>query len=145
MINESKVRLMTKAAMTKQKEERGAFRANRYDGPDYVTIKTIKGIIGVSFCYILILVLWALGRSEELLTQYTIESLITMAKGFVILYLFILVVTAAICVLVYTAQYWELKRKLRGYRSSIRKLNKMYQKEGKSRTASNSSEKNRRK
>lgn len=53
MVNETKVKWMTKAAMVKKKEERGMFITSRFYGDDYVSFQVIKAVLGVSFGFVL--------------------------------------------------------------------------------------------
>lgn len=133
MINETKVKWMTKAALIKQKEEQDTFIVSRFYGDDYVSLQAIKAVIGVTISFFLLVGLWALENSEELLTLYSVESLLAMGKGLLVIYVIVLLLTILISVLVYTSRFWKAKESYREYQNSLRKIQRMYQKEEKDR------------
>jgi len=133
MVNETKVKLMTKAAMVQKKDKRGMFTASRFFGDDYVSFQVIKGLIGVTFCYVLMLALWVLDNADALMTQYSLDSLMRIAQGFGVLYILTAVITIFIGVLVYTSRYWKSRESAKAYQTSLKKLSRLYQKEEKER------------
>ena len=124
---------MTKAAMVQKKDKRGMFTASRFFGDDYVSFQVIKGLIGVTFCYVLILALWVLDNADALMTQYSLDSLMRIAQGFGVLYILTAVITIFIGVLVYTSRYWKSRESAKAYQTSLKKLSRLYQKEEKER------------
>ncbi len=133
MVNEEKVRVMTAAALAERQQKRDTFLAVNFYGDDYVSFQAIKAVIGVTFSYALVLALWALGRLDALMTQYSLPDLITMAKGFLVLYLLVLLVTVFLSVLVYTSRYWQARERMRVYQANLKKLHRFYRKEEKER------------
>ncbi len=133
MVNEEKVKLMTAAALAQQKKKRDTFLAVNFYGDDYVSLQAIKAVIGVTFSYVLVLALWALGRLDTLLTAYSLPDLLTLAKSFLVLYLLLLLVTVFLSVLVYTSRYWRARENMRAYQSNLKKLHRLYRKEEKER------------
>ena len=129
MVNEEKVRLMTKAAMIKKKEERKTFTISRFYGDDFVSFQAVKGVIGVTIAFVLILALWVLENSETLMTQYPIANLFALAGNIIFIYLLVVLATVLISVLVYTARFWKSKETAKEYQSSLKKLQRMYQKD----------------
>ena len=129
MVNEEKVRLMTKAAMIKKKEERKTFTISRFYGDDFVSFQAVKGVIGVTIAFVLILALWVLENSEILMTQYPIANLFALAGNIIFIYLLVVLATVLISVLVYTARFWKSKETAKEYQSSLKKLQRMYQKD----------------
>ena len=85
MVNETKVKWMTKAAMVKNKEERGMFITSRFYGDDYVSFQVIKAVLGVSFGFVLVVALWFMENSEALLTACSVEELFLILKSMWIL------------------------------------------------------------
>ena len=120
---------MTKAAMIKKKEEREIFTISRFYGDDYVSFQAVKGVIGVTIAFTLILALWGLKNAETLMTQYPIASLFALAGRIVMIYLLVVLATVLISVLVYTARFWKSKETAKEYQSNLKKLQRMYQKD----------------
>ena len=131
MVNETKVKWMTKAAMVKKKEERGMFITSRFYGDDYVSFQVIKAVLGVSFGFVLVVALWFMENSEALLTACSVEELFLILKSMWILYLMLVLATILISVLVYTSRFWRARDHAREYTSSLKKIQKIYKKEEK--------------
>lgn len=133
MVNEEKVKLMTAAALAQQEKKRDTFLAVNFYGDDYVSFQAIKAVIGVTFSYVLVLALWALGRLDTLLTAYSLPDLLALAESFLILYLLLLLLTVFLSVLVYTSRYWRARENMKAYQSNLKKLHRLYRKEEKER------------
>lgn len=130
MVNETKVKWMTKAAMVKKKEERGMFITSRFYGDDYVSFQVIKAVLGVSFgsCSLWHSGLWRIrGASDSLFRGRTFSD----PEEYVVLYLMLVLATILISVLVYTSRFWRARDHAREYTSSLKKIQKIYQKEEK--------------
>ena len=68
MIDETKIRLMTKAEMLRKKDRRATVTAGSFFGSDYVAFQVIKGVLGVIIVFALVLGGAFLVNAEELLT-----------------------------------------------------------------------------
>lgn len=133
MVNEEKVKLMTETALVQKRKKRETFLAVCFYGDDYVSFQTIKAVIGVTFSYVLMLALWALGRLDALMTDYSIPALLNLAKNFLVLYLMLLLLTVFLSVLVYTSRYWKAREHVKTYQTNLKKLYRLYRKEEKER------------
>ncbi len=126
MIDETKIRLMTKAEMLRKKDRRATVTAGSFFGSDYVAFQVIKGVLGVIIVFALVLGGAFLVNAEELLTGYSLDELYTLFRVVIILFLAILVVTIILSVLVYTSSYWRAREGRSEYRACLRKLEKYY-------------------
>ncbi len=133
MVKEEKVKIMTAAALAQQRQKRDTFLAVNFYGDDYVSFQAIKAVIGVTFSYALLLAIWALGRLDALLTQYSLPDLFALAKEVLVLYLLLLLVTVFLSVLVYTSRYWRARENMKAYQANLKKLHRFYRKEEKER------------
>lgn len=126
MIDETKVRLMTRAEMLRKKDRRATVTAGSFFGSDYVAFQVIKGILGVVIVCIMIFAGIFLVNAEAILTGYSLDELYELIKMVIIIFLVILVVTVILTVLVYTSSYWKARDGRSEYRSCLRKLEKYY-------------------
>ena len=69
MLNNNKIRLMTKLAVYESKEGKEDISLSKYYKTDYVRYQTIKSIISVTIGYALILVLIFMYKSEEIIKK----------------------------------------------------------------------------
>ena len=129
MIRTNKVKIMTRAAVFEKHEERGALYISRFFKTDYIGLGILKSAISLTFAFGLGVCMWGLYFSEELMTQKSIEDLIGIGKSILLWYAAVLAVFLAVSVIVYAVRYSRAQKKLKGYRSSLRKLLKLYQEE----------------
>ena len=133
MVNETKVKLMTKAARIKKNDKRGTFNASHFFGDDYVSFQVLKAVIGVTFGFVLIAGLWFAENAEVILTSYSVQRLITMASGLLLIYVVVVLASILISILVYTSRFWDAKDSIREYQNTLKKIERIYQKEEKER------------
>ena len=126
MIDEEKVRLMTKAEMIQKKDLRATVTAASFFGSDYVAVQGIKGVIGVIIVSMFVLGGIFLVNAEDILTKYSLDELYQLLKVVIIIFLSILVVTIILTVLVYTSSYWKARDGRSEYRACLRKLENYY-------------------
>ena len=126
MIDETKIRLMTKAAMIRKKDKKRTFTATNFYGGDFVSLQVIKTVIGVTMAFAIIFGLWVLPDAEEIMTTYHIADLLDSAKFILIIYIAVLLISILLTVLVYTSQYWKARNSMRAYNSTLKKIEKIY-------------------
>ena len=131
MLDVKKVKYMTKAAMIQQKQYRGTFTAGGFFASDFISFQLIKGIVSVTIGYVLIIALWALNNFEELVTAYSVGELWNKALMILAMYGVVLLVGAFTVLLINLGRYWKAKESLKDYRSSLRRISRIYEKEAK--------------
>ncbi len=120
---------MTKAAIFEQKEERKALAINRFFQVDYVVYGMLKSFVSLTIAFVLAVGVWVIYHAEELMTEKSVADLFGLAKQVGISYVVALVLFLLISLAVYCVQYYRAQKRLRGYRSQLRKLAKVYQEE----------------
>ena len=126
MIDEEKVRLMTKAEMIQKKDRRATVTAGSFFGSDYVAFQVIKGVIGMIIVFMLVLAGLFLVNADDILTRFALDELYQLVKVVIIIFLSILVVTIILTVLVYTSSYWKAREGRSEYRACLHKLENYY-------------------
>lgn len=129
MIRPNKVKTMTRAAIFEKKEARGALAINRFFRVDYVVYGMIKSAISLTIAFALAVGMWVIYHAEELMTEKSVADLFALGKQGVILYVAALVLFLLISLVVYCVRYQRAQKRLKGYRSQLRKLAKAYQDE----------------
>lgn len=129
MLNNDKVRLMTKLAVYENKEGKEDIRLSKYYKTDYVRYEVIKSILCATIGYALILVLVFLYKSE-----YIIKNAVTLdykSLGTYILGIYIIVIALyGLGSLVgYSIKYDMSRKKLARYYKLLKRLNKIYKEE----------------
>ena len=130
MIRTNRVKTMTRAAIFEKREERRALYISRFFRGDYILYGVIKSAVSLTFAFLLGTCMWVIYHSESLMTEKTIEDLFELAMQALGWYGLSLTVFVLISVAVYAFKYHNAQKRLRVYRSSLRKLLKIYQEDG---------------
>ena len=64
MLNEEKIRLMTKLAIYEQGEGKESIKSNKYYKKDYVGLKMINTAITITLAFMLCLILWVIYKVD---------------------------------------------------------------------------------
>ena len=131
MVNQDKIRLITKVECYRQCEKRDALWTNRYSRLAYVSQKVVKSWIFCTIGTVLLVFLWAVCNAEWLLAIYDIDKLSEVALRILMVYVGALIVTGAISWRTYRRRYKQARTSVKKYYVMLRKLYDYYQKTGK--------------
>lgn len=129
MLNNRKIRLMTKLAIYEEKEGKEDIRMSKYYKSDYVRYHMLKNIVSVTVAYILILVMIVAYNLEMIIRDAVIldyKKYGVYALGF---YILILTIYITGSIIGYSIKYDKSRKKLSKYYKLLRKLTKMYEEE----------------
>ena len=135
MLNEEKIRLMTKAAAFESGEGKKALEMNRFYKGDYISLHLIGAWLSYTVAFCLCVGLWAFYKMEYLMTNLHKMDLAAMGKGLALLYLSLLGVYLIIQYLTYHNRYQENRKKLAAYNHILKRISDIYQSEGGGTTA----------
>lgn len=131
MLNEEKIRLMTKAASYEAHKGKKAVSVNNFFRGDYISINLIWSIICYTITYGLCLGLWALYRLEYLMANIHKMDLMAFGKKLVMIYVVGLVVYVIISYFYYSWRYKKNRKSLSGYYQLLKRISAIYDAEGK--------------
>lgn len=132
MLNEEKIRLMTKAAVYEAGEGKKALAMNRYFRGDYISINLIFSWISYTIAFAICLGVWAFYHMEELMENINTMDLPELGKQIVFLYLGLLAVYQLIHYIIYHLRYQKNRKSLAGYQQILKQISHIYQAESKS-------------
>lgn len=136
MINEEKVKLMTKLAMYEKKEGTKYLPVSKYYRHDYIGLALIKNFFLVTIGYALILVALGAYFAEYLLNNIHRMNLVVLGTELLAGYVILLAAFTVLTYVQYSVKYHLAKKSVKNYYSMLTKLNKMYSRdERKSRPA----------
>lgn len=127
MIRTTKVRTMTQAAIFEKKEERRAIYISRFYRSDYMLYGLIKSGVSITMAYLLGVGMLVIYHAEELMTERSIEDLFRLGIDAIVYYGAILAGFLVISAVVYHIQYSRAQKRMKEYRSCLRRLMKSYQ------------------
>lgn len=122
MLNERKIRLMTKTAIYEQGKGKEDLKINSYGGSDYVRFNILKTVLAATVTAILLLGLVVLYKMEALLAEILELDLMKLGKEVLFLYIIFIAVYAIISLIVYQQRYYRASKRLKRYNSNLKKI-----------------------
>lgn len=129
MINNQKVRIMTKLAIFENKEGKDSIKLSQYYKRDYVRLQVLRGAICITIGYLLILGLIGLYQSEYLIAEAVKLDYRTIGTYIVGIYGMIMVVYIFAATIGYGIRYSSSRKKLQKYSRGLKALGRMYEEE----------------
>ena len=120
MINEEKVKIMTKLAMYEKGKGRKYLPVSRYYRSDYIGLALIKNFFLVTI---------AVYFGEYLLENIHKMNLVALGAYIIIGYLVVLIVYSVLTYIQYSVKYYRAKKSVREYYSQLTSLSKIYARE----------------
>lgn len=131
MLNEQRIRLMTKMASYEANEGKKNVSIGSYFRGDYIGLQVIKSVISGTIGFFIIFAVYLGYDLETFMTEIYKMDLFLFGKNVVIAYLIFVGVYAIISYAVYTYRYTKAKKSLKLYYNNLKKLSYLYEKEGK--------------
>ncbi|MDD7390088.1 MAG: hypothetical protein PUG60_10665 [Lachnospiraceae bacterium] len=128
MINNDKVRLMTKIQVF-ENHEKDALKANRYFQKDYLGLHLIRSLLAYMVLFLLVLAVIFLYNWEELLTAIDLTALIHAGRWIILSFFLLLIPSMIVSYIVYWFQYRRYRRKIKDYIMNLKQLNAYYNNE----------------
>lgn len=131
MVNEEKVRIMTKLAAYEKGEGKSYLPISKYYRTDYIGLALIKNFFLISIAYVTLAGLVALYFLEELLENIHKMNLVKLGVKVIIGYVLLLAAYSVIVYVVQTVKYSRAKKSIKNYYMQLGRLTKIYAKEEK--------------
>lgn len=127
MLNENKVKLMTKMAIYEKNEGKKMLRTARFFKTDYVSLGVLKTVISSSIAFVLIALMFLIGNVQNFASTVDGAMDYTLIGGkFVGYYVGFVVLCCVITGIVYAYQYDESRKELKKYFTRLVKLEHFY-------------------
>jgi uncharacterized membrane protein YidH (DUF202 family) len=128
MINNDKVRLMTKLAIYEKNHDED-IKLSKYYKSDYIKHNMLKTIISVTIAYVGILGLIVFYNMEELLAKAFELDYTVLTIEIVVSYIVLVVIFSLMSFVIYSDKIKYSRKSLVKYNSNLKKLSKMYDEE----------------
>jgi hypothetical protein len=129
MLNNDKIRLMTKLAVYESKIGKEDIKLSKYYKTDYVRYQVIKSIICATMGFGLILLLIMLYQSEFLIKNAIKLDYKTIGLYVLGFYIIIVAIYGLASIVIYSRKYDKSRKKLGRYYKLLKRLDKMYSEE----------------
>ncbi len=125
MLNEDKIRIMSRCAMYEKSEGKEDIVIHHYFQGDYIRLNTLKTLIGVTIGFLLCFVLYAIINAEYYMENIVTMDLMAFGKEILIIYAVIMAVFAVISIIFYGWKYSDAHKRVLGYYNDLQKLKSM--------------------
>ena len=122
MLNEEKIRWMTKASIYEKRQGLIDLGRNEYFMGDYVRLHLLKNGISLTIAYILLAGLYAVYKIEEIFDMAANMQLGLLLKEMLLLYIILLVIYTGIGIVYYSWQYQSSRKQVKKYYRILRHI-----------------------
>ncbi len=129
MLNNKKIRIMTKLALYEQKEGKEDIRMGKYYKTDYVRLQVLKTVVSVTVGYLLVLFMIGLYKAEFIISKLVTFDLVRIGQYILGFYIIIMTVFVTGSIIGYSMRYDNSRKNLSKYYKSLKKLSNFYQEE----------------
>lgn len=131
MLDENRVKLMTRLALYEQTEGKEDFKISEYYKSDYIGMHVICSILWVTVGYVCAGVLVVLAGLEDLMAKMSMGLLVTLLIGAVAGYFVTVIVFAVVTRHIYNKKHQDARQRVKLFNHDLIKLLKLYEKEKK--------------
>lgn len=129
MLNEKRLKLMTRMAIYENHDGKEDFKISEYYQKDYASLNTWKSIIWVTIGYAIIIGAILLIFLDKIFNVTTISGLLVIAGAIVTGYFMVIVITGIIAHDFYKKKHIEARKRVKRFNNNLTRLGRMYEKE----------------
>ena len=129
MLDEKKVKLMTRLAFYEQTQGKEDFKVSAYYRKDYASLHTICSIIWVTVGYICAVGLIFLAGMDNFLSSMSFGMMFLMLGILVLVYLFLLILYGVIASHIFNKKHRESRQRVKKYNHDLTRLLKLYERD----------------
>lgn len=126
MLNENKVKMMTKMAIYEKNEGRTMLKTAKYFKSDYVTMGVLGMIVWSTIAFVVMIAMMALCNMQWITKNINDLSYYNVGSKFIIWYLIFVVFFSTIGGVVYAHRYDASRKEIKKYFSRLSKLEHYY-------------------
>lgn len=131
MLNEERIKLMTKLSSYEANEGKRNVQIGNYFRSDYITLQVIKSVISATIAFVVVFGMYVLYSFENLMSDIYKMELLDVGKKVLLSYIIFVAVYSIISYLVYTYRYTKARKGLKKYYNNLKRLAFLYDKESK--------------
>lgn len=129
MIDEKKVKLMTRMASYENNEGRDDLKISAYYRKDYASYHTVCSVLWVTVGYGFLALLIGACMFDELMDSLSIGVIVTMAATAVIGYFAVVILYGVATYVIYNKRHQKARMRIKKYNHDLTRLLKIYEKE----------------
>lgn len=126
MLNEDKIRLMTRLSMYEENKGKKMIPIGKYHKKDYVAMKMFHTLLAVAVAYICMIGIWVLTQLETILENLNDMNFVSLGIKLFIGFAALETVFAFVALVIYRKKYEKAVKSLRGYYNNLKRLGNYY-------------------
>lgn len=126
MLNEERVKLMTRMASYEAGEGKKNMNIGHYFRGDYIGMQVLKSIISATIAFGICFALYLFYYFEKMMQDVYQMDLLQFAKKVLIVYLIVVIGYGVVSYIIYSARYKKARKSLKKYYNNLRKLSGLY-------------------
>ncbi len=126
MLNENKVKMMTRMAIYEKNEGKKMLRTAKFFKGDYVSLAVLKSTIATTFAFIIVVLMVVLCNTESIIRQINSMDYAALGKKIIVYYVLALIVYAVISGIYSAYQYDKTRSGIKKYVMRLNKLERFY-------------------
>lgn len=129
MLDERKVKLMTRLALYEQTQGKEDFKISEYYRKDYAGMHILLSFFWTTFGYVCVAALVVLAGFQELLAKMSLNFVIMLGAAAVAGYVALIILYSIITSHIYNKRHRNARQRVKRYNHDLTKLLRMYEKE----------------
>lgn len=126
MLNQERIKLMTRMAAYEENEGKKYMSIGSYFRSDYMGLQVIKSVISSTLAYLIIMGLYVYYHFESLMQDIYKMDLMKVGKNLLLYYVIFTAANGLITYTVYSFRYSRAKRSLKKYYRHLKQLAAIY-------------------
>lgn len=127
MLNEERIRLMTRMAAYEENEGRHNMAIGNYFRSDYISLQMIKSILSATLTFAIVLGIFVFYHFETVLKEIYQIDLLETGRKLLLAYVIFTGIYTVISYLVYSYRYNRARKSLKKYYSYLQELSELYE------------------
>ena len=129
MLNEEKIKLMTKLAIYEQKGRKEDLPLSKYYRTDYLALKMINSAIIMTVGYLLLLLTILFINAEKILSDLVTMDMVSLGKKILAVYIVLFAANMIVTYFIESYKFKKSREKLNKYNGMLKDLYNMYKSE----------------
>lgn len=126
MLNEERVKLMTRMASYEAGEGKKNMNIGNYFRGDYISMQVLKSIISSTIAFVICFALYLFYDFEHFMQDIYEMDILQFAKDVLMIYVVVVVGYGIVSYLIYSSRYKKARKSLKKYYNNLRKLSSLY-------------------
>ena len=126
MLNEEKIKLMTRMAAYEENEGKRSMQIGNYFRSDYIGLQVMKSVISATIAFAIVIGMYIFYDFESVMKEIYQVDLLATGKQILIAYVVFVGIYAVITYMIYAYRYTKAKKSLKKYYTHLTELSGFY-------------------